>query len=231
MQQDAEGEATRPVRVWDLPVRLFHWALAALFVVQWISGKAGKLDIHMTLGAAVLSLLLFRLAWGLVGSRTARFADFVRGPAAAGAYLRGLKDGRPWPGLGHNPLGGWSVVLLLGLLLAQGSAGLFASDDIATDGPLAWMVSSKATATLSAVHRLGAKLLLALVALHLSAVFFYLFAKKENLIRPMLTGCKPVSPDLAAKAERLTFASPWLALALLALSAGLVFGGLAVWGK
>lgn len=223
------GETTA-VPVWDIPVRVFHWLLVALFAALWVSGKTGKLDLHMPLGSLVLTLLLFRLAWGGVGSHTARFSAFVAGPRRALAYVRSLRDGRSWPELGHNPLGGWSVLALLTLLMVQGAAGLFTSDDIFTDGPLAWTVSSITVKQLSTVHRLGAKLLLALVALHVGAVLFYLLAKGENLVRPMLTGAKRVSPELAAKAASLEFRNPWLALALLAASATVVFGGLRLWG-
>ncbi len=218
------------VRVWDLPVRLFHWLLVALFIALWVSGKTGKLDIHMVLGPAALTLLLFRVGWGLVGSRTARFSDFIAGPRSVLTYLRGVREGRPWPGLGHNPLGGWSVLALLALLMVQGSAGLFTSDDIFTDGPLAWTISSASVKQFSMVHRLGAKLLLVLVALHVAAVLFYLLAKGENLVRPMLSGAKRVPPELAAKAASLEFRSPWLALALLAMAAAVVFGGLRLLG-
>ncbi|MDO8605372.1 MAG: cytochrome b/b6 domain-containing protein [Phaeospirillum sp.] len=213
---------SRPVPVWDLPIRLFHWALAAMFVALWISGRMGKLDLHMTIGAAVLTLLLFRLAWGVLGSPTARFATFVGGPRRIAAYLRG-----EWSGLGHNPLGALSVLAMLGLLLLQAGSGLFATDDIATDGPLAWLVSSKATKQLSALHRLGSWAALGLVALHLAAIAFYRIKTGENLVRPMIVGTKPATDE--APSQRL--ASPWLALALLAAAAALVFGGLAAWGR
>ncbi|MGE5505797.1 MAG: cytochrome b/b6 domain-containing protein [Actinomycetota bacterium] len=214
------------VRVWDLPTRVFHWLLVALFAGLWISGSAGKLDLHMKLGAATLALLLFRIAWGLVGSRTARFADFLAGPRMAAAYLRGQ-----WHGLGHNPLGGWSVMVLLSLLTVQACAGLFTSDDILTDGPLVWMVSAKTVKLLSAVHRVASKLLLVFVALHVGAVAWYRLAKGENLVLPMVTGCKTVAPEMAAKAARLQFRPTWLALVLSAAAAAVVFGGLAAWGR
>jgi cytochrome b len=221
----SEDAGMKTVAVWDLPVRVFHWLLVAFFLGLWVSGKTGELDIHMKMGMAVLSMLLFRLLWGFVGSSTARFSHFVAGPSGALDYLRTVREGRPWMGLGHNPLGGWSVMALLTVLLVQGSAGLFTSDDIFTDGPLAWTVSSATVKQLSAVHRLGSKLLLVLVALHVGAVVFYLMAKGENLVRPMLTGRKAVPPEQAGEAAGLRFGSPWLALALLAAAAVVVFGG------
>ncbi|OAN50220.1 hypothetical protein A6A04_02110 [Paramagnetospirillum marisnigri] len=214
--------SSRPVPVWDLPLRLFHWSLVLLFALSWASGKMGKLDIHMKMGAAVLTLILFRLAWGVVGSPTARFARFVSGPGGILAYLRGQ-----WSGIGHNPLGALSVLAMLGLLAAQATAGLFTSDDIATDGPLVWSASGAMVKLLSGLHRQGAWLLLGLVGLHLAAIVFYRIKKGENLVIPMVTGVKEMDP--APEPQRL--ASPWLALALLVVAAALVFGGLAVWGK
>ncbi len=218
----AEPNSPRTVVVWDLPTRLFHWALAVLVAALWISGHLDRLDLHMKVGAATLALLLFRLAWGVVGSPTARFAQFVGGPRRIAAHLRG-----EWSGLGHNPLGALSVLVMLGLLLLQAASGLFATDDVATDGPLAWLVASRTTKLLSAFHRLDSWAVLAMVALHLAAIGFYRVRRGENLVRPMIVGTKTVTE--AAPPQRL--ASPWLALALLAAAAALVFGGLAVWGK
>jgi cytochrome b len=217
-----DSEAPRSVPVWDLPIRLFHWSLALLVVLSWASGKSGKLEIHMTSGAVIISLLLFRLAWGVVGSPTARFAHFVGGPSRILAYVRGR-----WSGLGHNPLGALSVLAMLGLLLAQASFGLFATDDIATDGPFAWMVSSATTKRLSALHRQGAWLLLGLVAIHLAAIAFYRIKKGENLVAPMISGVK----EVRGPAEPQRLASSWLALVLVLVSAALVFGALTVWGR
>ncbi|MBI5163805.1 MAG: cytochrome b/b6 domain-containing protein, partial [Magnetospirillum sp.] len=110
-----------PVPLWDLPTRLFHWLLVVLVAALWVSGEFDVLSLHLVLGPVVLTLLLFRLAWGVVGSSSARFAAFVRGPAAALAYLQALRRGESWPGLGHNPLGAYSVVALLGMLAVQGA--------------------------------------------------------------------------------------------------------------
>lgn len=215
--------ATTIVKVWDLPIRLFHWTLVALIVVLAASGQFGKLELHMAVGPAVLVLLLFRLGWGVVGSPTARFSQFVRGPAAVRDYLTAARHGHV-RSVGHNPLGAYSVLALLALLLVQAASGLFASDDIVTDGPLTHLVASKTVALLSTVHRLSFKLLLALVALHLGAVAFYRLVKKDDLVRAMITGTKQV-PD---GVEGIRYANPLLALALLAAAVVLVWGGLAV---
>ena len=212
----------RPIQVWDLPIRLFHWTLVLVFAGSWVSGSLGKLDIHMKLGAAALALLLFRLCWGVWGSATARFTHFVAGPGRIKAYLRGQ-----WSGLGHNPLGALSVLAMLGLLLLQTASGMFTTDDIASDGPLVWLVSSKTVKLASTLHRQESWILLGLVALHLGSILFYRIKKGENLLRPMITGRKCVDDETPEPLR----ASPWLALTLQVFAAALVFGGLAVWGK
>lgn len=207
-----------PVTVWDLPTRLFHWILVVLIGVSWYCGETGEMRWHMLSGQTILALLLFRLAWGLVGSQSARFTDFVRGPGAVVGYARGLLAGSAPPAVGHNPLGGWMVVALLLVLLIQAGTGLFANDDIFSEGPLADQVSKATSDQLTKLHKANFNLLLVLAALHIAAAFYYLLAKGENLIRPMFTGRKRLA---GAAAPRLR--SPLLALALLAGAAGLVW--------
>ncbi|MFD2234468.1 cytochrome b/b6 domain-containing protein [Phaeospirillum tilakii] len=221
----------RRVQVWDLPVRLFHWTLAVLFAVLWLSGHNGALALHLSAGTLLLTLVLFRLAWGVGGSFTARFTSFVRGPAAVLAYLRDHRAAGMWPGFGHNPLGGWSVSVLLGLLLLQATSGLFTTDDIATDGPLAWAVSGATVKTLSSLHRLGGWVLLGLAGLHVAAILYYRFGRDQDLITPMIGGDTELDPDIAARAEAAPHAPVTRALGLLILAALLVYGGLAIWGR
>lgn len=206
------------IPVWDLPVRLFHWLLVALMVALWASGEFGKLDLHMLLGKAALTLLLFRLMWGFAGSRTARFTSFVKGPGRILAYLR-----TPMPVLGHNPLGALSVLALLTLALTQGMSGLFTTDDIFTEGPLVALVSSKTAALLSSVHRIGFKVLMALVAVHVGAILYYRIVKRDNLVLPMITGTKTAKPGLSGNDG----GNPLVAVVLLAVSAAIVWGGIA----
>ncbi|MBF0325626.1 MAG: cytochrome b/b6 domain-containing protein [Alphaproteobacteria bacterium] len=216
-------QATHHVPVWDLPTRLFHWALVGLVVVMLASGLAGRAAIHLTLGPALLALVLFRLVWGVIGSPTARFTQFVKGPGAALAYLAAARAGTA-RSIGHNPLGAYSVLALLGLLLAQTATGLFTTDDIAANGPLAHLVSSASVKLASKLHRLGYWVLLAFVALHLAAVFFYRFVKKDDLVRAMVTGTKEVPTDIAG----ICFASSAMALVALVLCGLLVWGTLAL---
>lgn len=201
--------------VWDLPTRLFHWLLVALLIAQWWTADSfDTMNYHLWGGYAVLVLVLFRLIWGFVGSDTARFRDFVRGPGAALAYVKGLLRGETPQYLGHNPLGGWSIIAMLILLLAQAVTGLFANDDIFIEGPLYSWVSKGTSDWLTTIHKLNFDLLLILIAVHLGAVLFYLVVKRENLVYPMLSGRKHPPLELAVSAPRMV--SPWRGLIVLA---------------
>jgi cytochrome b len=185
-------DGSRPVRVWDLPTRLFHWLLLFCVVVSFVTGNIGgnAMRYHMLSGYCILALLIFRLIWGFAGSRTSRFAAFVKGPASVLSYMAAVfKENAP-RSLGHNPLGGWSVVAMLADLLVQVGTGLFASDDILTEGPLYGWVGRDTANFLTGIHLANRFVLIALIAVHIFAVMFYLFVKRENLIRPMITGVK-----------------------------------------
>lgn len=188
---------TRIVKVWDLPVRLFHWSLVLLCVASFTTGKLGGnwLEWHFRSGYSILALVLFRIAWGLFGSQTARFSDFVHGPKRVLGYARSLLRGTTMFHTGHNPMGGLMVVLMLILLLIQATTGLFADDDIATRGPLADKASGAIVSLFTSVHRININVILACVALHVCAALFYLTVKKDNLIKPMITGAKAIPDD------------------------------------
>jgi cytochrome b len=178
--------------VWDLPVRLFHWALVALVIFSFVTAQIGgnAMQYHEWSGFAILTLTLFRLLWGIVGGTHARFLDFVRGPRAAISYAASLRRGRPRFFAGHNPVGGWMVIALIVCLLVQTGTGLFANDDVMLEGPLAKHVSKHTSDLLSQIHEANFAVLATLVALHVAAALFYLLAKGDNLIRPMFTGRK-----------------------------------------
>lgn len=187
---------TRVAKVWDLPVRLFHWTLVMLLVVSFTTGKLGGnwLVWHFRSGYCILALVLFRIVWGLAGSETARFSNFIAGPSRVFGYARSMLGGSPQFHAGHNPVGGLMVVLLLVLLLLQASTGLFVDDDISTRGPLADKVSDAMVSLFTRIHRININVILACVALHVGAALFYLWVKKDNLIKPMFTGSKTI-PD------------------------------------
>lgn len=224
------------VKVWDLPTRVFHWVLVVLCAVLWISGSVGGIDVplpggktlmntdlHMLLGQIVLSLVLYRVLWGLVGSSTARFSSFVRGPGAVLAYLKAVRSGQHPLFAGHNPAGALMILGVLTVLLLQAGTGLFANDDILSEGPLAAAVGKDLSDSLTGVHGLIANALIALVVVHVGAVVIYRL-KGENLVKPMVTGYKDRS-SLPPGEPAPRMVSPLLALVVLGVSVAAVFGG------
>jgi cytochrome b len=207
----------RAILVWDLPTRLFHWAIVALVGASFVTGNIGgdALAWHFRSGYAILALLLFRLAWGFAGTRHARFASFVRGPGATLRYARMLMSGAAERHLGHNPLGAWSVLAMLAALAVQVGSGLFANDDIATEGPLVHLVSRGTSDFLTRVHHWNRWVLIALVLVHIAAVAWHVLARKEPLVRAMVSGRKhwQSSDARAAEGHRLGVAAVILAFA------------------
>ncbi len=200
----APGAAVR-VRVWDRPLRLFHWLLVLCLIGSFVSVKAGGywMDWHFRFGYTALGLLVFRILWGFVGPRYARFSSFVYPPSRLVAYLRGGAD-MP-QALGHTPVGALSVFAMLLALAVQAATGLFTSDEIATEGPLARVVSNATVATASSVHHFNQNLILILVGLHLLALLFYRLVRRVSLVKPMVVGDKlvaPAGPDPATLAAR-----------------------------
>jgi cytochrome b len=187
------------VPVWDLPVRLVHWAIVLLLAVMVPTGLAGDdwLAWHMRAGQTLLILVAFRLLWGFFGSGNARFRRFLRGPGAVVRYARSLVRPPHDVHATHNPLGGWMVVLLLVALVVQATTGLFTNDDVLWEGPLAQRVTKETSDALSSIHRRFWWLLLALAAVHVVAAIGYLVAFRENLIHAMFTGRKRLPPSVA----------------------------------
>lgn len=186
------------IRVWDLPTRLFHWLLVLLMVGAVVTVKIGgnAMEWHGRFGHMIFGLVVFRLVWGFVGSTTARFLHFVRGPGAIRDYFAGR-----WKGIGHNPLGALSVLALIGLTAFQAGTGLFANDDIAFRGPLAPLVSGDLSNTLTGLHRQTEWFLYGIVALHVAAVVFYTRVRGQDLVRPMIVGHRQVA-DVGLEATR-----------------------------
>lgn len=200
-------------RVWDLPTRLFHWVLVALIGFSWWSGKNDELDLHIWSGIAILTLLLFRLLWGFLGSSTARFANFVRGPKAVFGYLRGT-----WRGIGHNPLGALSVLALLGATAIQVGLGLFSSDeDGLVSGPLAGLISADLSEELADLHEDFFNILLALIGIHIAAIILYALFQRKNLVGPMVTGKDAIDPE----AQPMRPGKWWVALLCLIAALGM----------
>jgi cytochrome b len=223
------GSTTR-LAVWDLPTRLFHWSLVALIALAWWSAEEEQIDLHFWSGYAILFLTIFRLLWGLIGSSTARFACFVRGPAAIFAYLR---NPRGWKSVGHSPIGALSVLALLGAVTLMVATGLVHAEKEHGEliiGPLAHLVSEDVSEAAHDVHEFLFNVLLGLIGLHLAAILFYRVVLGKALLGPMLTG----SGQFAEGTEPMRRASFWrLALCVilsLAIASWIIDGAPAFWG-
>ncbi len=212
------------MRLWDRPVRLFHWSLVVLVATSFASGKGGVWGLHMAAGYAILTLVLFRLLWGFFGSANARFAHFVKSPLAALRQLRHFPRRTPDHETSHNPAGGWMVVILLALLFAQAFSGLFTNHDVgfsySQHGPLALKVNEALSEQFSALHLAIQRYLLAAIALHVAAIMAYKIIKGHELVLPMLTGEKLLPATIPAP----SLAPARRGLGLLGLAAALVYG-------
>jgi cytochrome b len=218
---DTRITAVRRIQVWDLPTRIFHWLLVALVITSFVTAAIGgnAMQYHERCGYTILALLLFRIVWGFAGGRPSRFSSFVRGPAVVVKYVLSLFGRNPVSCLGHNPLGGWSVIAMLLALLVQAGTGLFANDEIMTQGPLFALVSNRTSNWLTGIHTFNAGLIVLLVSIHVCAIFFYLLFKGENLIMPMITGVKQWSGNYSASVANPT----WTAVVIAALAAVAVY--------
>jgi cytochrome b len=210
----ATTEAQVRARLWDGPTRIVHWALVLLIGFSWWSAEADHMDWHRWSGYGVVGLVVFRLIWGVVGSASARFASFVKGPAATLAYVRTLPGRAATEVPGHNPLGAWSVLAILAALLVQVTTGLFAVDiDAIEAGPLSDRVDFDTGRLFAKWHHWSFTALEALVVLHLAAVAFHLAYKRSDLLGPMVTGRRRFAAD-----PGLSFAPWWRALAVAVLA-------------
>ncbi len=219
--------ARRSVVVWDLATRIFHWLLAiAVAINLFVVSPRGDLNrfVHFSIGYGVLGLLLFRIAWGFLGSPHSRFADFIRGWPAARGHIEGLKRGQPQQWVGHNPLGGWMIATLIGTLSLMVATGLFASDRRAS-GPLAHLIAKDWSNTIGDVHSLVSDILIGLIGLHLFGVALHWYVNRENLVASMLHGRKSMPAEQARKERPLasgTLAAV-LGMIVFAIAAGLVW--------
>jgi cytochrome b len=221
----------KKVPVWDLPVRLFHWLLVVVVSTSFITALVPQLQdtaLHMQSGYVLLGLILFRVGWGMVGTTYARFGHFLRGPRAVLHYVKrdllNRADGESsMDNPGHNPLGGWMIAMMLLILLAQIATGLFANDDIMYEGPLAYKLSTDASSFMTAWHKkiyFGTGFL---ILLHLSAIAFHWYFKKQNLVSPMISG-KRWLPDTAnSKALEASRTNWWHAISVMLIACALVY--------
>ena len=208
----------RPLKVWDLPVRMFHWLLVVLIGAAWAAEGLDEMRWHVYLGYTILTLIVFRVLWGLVGSDTARFVRFLKSPTAAISHLAHFRRREPDLEVGHNAAGGWMVMVLLLLVAVQAVTGLFSNDDGNTEGPLKHFVSDRQSDLISHLHSLNFDFIEVAVGLHVAAVLAYAVFKGQNLARPMVTGQKMM--PLAVTPPRLV--NPVWAVPVLAVAIGFV---------
>jgi cytochrome b len=195
----AADQPARPLQVWDLPVRLFHWLTAVLIPAAYVTWRLNWMDWHAWVGDALLALVLFRLLWGFFGSDTARFSRFLASPRSAAQHLAHVFRREPDRQAGHNPAGGWMVVLLLALLLGQVLTGIFVDNEVANQGPLSEETPARIANLMTALHdRLLWYALLAAAVLHVLAILVYGVAKRHNLLFPMITGRKLLPYNMPA---------------------------------
>jgi cytochrome b len=205
----------RSVQVWDVPIRLFHWLVVVLVAGAYATARLNWMDWHVRIGETLLALVIFRLLWGCFGSETARFHSFLRSPVKAWGHLRHLFHREPDLQVGHNPAGGWMVVVLLALLLGETLSGIYLNNDIANEGPLTEWVPASIANAITALHEILWDALLAAVVLHVLAIGLYAAAKGHNLLTSMLTGRK----HLPARVPAPRRASTMLAFLLLVVGA------------
>jgi cytochrome b len=221
----------KSLRIWDIPTRLFHWSLVILLTISFYTGLSGgfkEMDYHMLSGYCILTLVLFRILWGLIGSHHSKFITFVRGPSKIFQYAKGLLTTRSKDTqlnvnqhAGHNPLGALSIIAILISLVVQASTGLFANDDIMLEGPLSHLVTYDTSRMLTGVHKTNIWVLAALAGLHVCAILFYQFYKKEPLVIAMFTGKKTLDstePEADSIVRELS-----LGTLTLAICAGVVY--------
>ena len=206
------------MRVWDVPTRLFHWAIVLLLGASWITQRLDWMELHFLSGYSMLAMLLFRLGWGFFGSETARFRHFLRGPLEAFRHLARLHRPEQDTQIGHNAAGGWMVLVLLVLLAVQVATGLCANDDISAQGPLGDYVGKDWSDWLTHIHAVNFELIELAIGLHIIAIAAYAALKRQDLLRPMITGRK----RLPATTPPPKLASPLLAIALFGMAAAAV---------
>lgn len=208
------SEKASAALVWDLPVRIIHWSLLVAVVGAWLTREleGDWFAWHTRFGYAVLVLVLTRVLWGFLGTRHARFAQFVKGPKTVVDYLRGGTSST----VGHNPLGALMILAMLSMLLVQAVSGLFANDQVFETGPLFGYVTIEISDRLTSLHKQLFDWIAAAIAVHVAAAFFYLWILRENLILPMITGRK--SLERIPEDERISSSKLWLALVLAAIA-------------
>lgn len=212
---------TKKTRIWDSPTRLFHWALVINIVAAWYTIENRLIELHEIAGYSLLTLIIFRILWGFVGSSTSRFTYFLCSPISALKYLRLSIKQKAHHELGHNPAGGWMVAIMIVIILVQILSGLFANNDLGFSGALSDFVSKESSDLITQLHQLNFDILVAIIWLHVVAVFFYVLVKKDNLVKAMITGYKQLKHE---PKQTLYFASPRMGLLCFLIAVAISLG-------
>ena len=215
--QDAVPPALRPIKVWDLPTRIFHWSIALLVLASWYTNRRNWMELHFLAGYTMIGMLAFRMVWGFLGSETSRFVKFLKSPVEGFRHLRQIFVREPDTEIGHNAAGGWMVLGLLTLLLVQVVTGLCSNDDIMAEGPLSKYVGKDWSDRLGWIHSINFKVIELAILAHVCAILAYWLFKRQNLLRPMVTGIK----RMPASVRPPRMASPVLAMVAIASAAAL----------
>lgn len=213
------------VLIWDLPTRAFHWLLVVSLIAQYVTAEwlDNAIQWHFYIGYFTLFLITFRVMWGIIGTEHARFASFVKGPRAVWRYAKTLFDKDSPESLGHNPLGGWFVIVMLLLVAVQAISGLYMTDDVFLDGPYRQLADEETLAIMSTIHHVAFDALLYVIGLHIAAVVFYTIYKKQKLVPPMINGAKETR-DLGIFHSRMR-----LALVVAIVAAAIVYVAIEVY--
>lgn len=211
------------IKVWDIYIRVFHWLLLICILVSFISFRLDEMDIHFISGHCVLALIIFRVIWGVIGSRTALFHSFIKGPGTILNYLQTPNSEKFKGMIGHSPIAALSVIAMLVVISVQVGTGLISDDEILLQGPLAQYVSSDLSYQATTYHGINAKLIIGLIVLHLAAIAFYRFIKKDDIVKPMVTGQKRVSEDAAQNVPSLDEKKPIRAAMAILISIAIAY--------
>lgn len=206
----------KKIKIWDGATRLFHWALVLNIFAAWYTIDNNMIEWHEISGHCLIALLLFRLCWGFIGSSTARFKHFITNPISACDYLNKSLRLQAHHKVGHNPAGGWMIVVMMLVIGFQLISGLLSNNDLGFSGALSDSVTKEISDLLTQLHALNFNVLVAIIWLHVVAVFFYVLVKKDNLIKAMFTGKKLLNK---VPKTRLYFAPVSLAILCILLSA------------
>jgi len=209
--------------IWDLPLRIFHWLFACTIIASWYTSDQDNdlIELHMQLGYFALGLIIFRILWGLVGTKHSLFISFVPSPKILISYIKNFSSKNDEISAGHNPLGSLMVILMIVLVSLQAVSGLFINDDVFSSGPYYDSVSKEVEQVMMFLHHNVFDFMIAAIALHLLAIAYYVRVKKQSIILPMITGKKPA--DKVSNTDEIRHSKLWIAMIVLVVVVAFVY--------